>query len=79
MTPGKDRTADNDNSGDGTLLTGRPCPICGKPGLARWKPFCSRRCADVDLNRWLTGRYTVPVVEDDDGDGIAREGEGEPS
>ena len=39
------------------------CPICGKPAEAQWRPFCSKRCADVDLNRWLSGTYTVPVVE----------------
>jgi endogenous inhibitor of DNA gyrase (YacG/DUF329 family) len=45
------------------------CPICGKPALERLRPFCSRRCADVDLNRWLSGVYAVPVVEDTDEDG----------
>jgi uncharacterized protein len=42
------------------------CPICGKPAEQRFRPFCSRRCADVDLNRWLSGVYAVPVVESDD-------------
>lgn len=42
------------------------CPICGKETAPRWRPFCSKRCADVDLNRWLSGHYAVPVVEDDD-------------
>jgi uncharacterized protein len=37
----------------------RPCPICGKPAVARHAPFCSARCGQVDLGRWLTGRYTV--------------------
>jgi hypothetical protein len=41
----------------------RPCPICRKPVQERFKPFCSKRCADVDLNRWLSGVYVVPVVE----------------
>ena len=41
------------------------CPICGKPALQRFRPFCSKRCADIDLNRWLSGRYAVPVVEED--------------
>ncbi len=41
------------------------CPICGKPAEPRLRPFCSRRCADVDLNRWLSGVYAVPVVEED--------------
>jgi endogenous inhibitor of DNA gyrase (YacG/DUF329 family) len=36
------------------------CPICGKPAAAGSRPFCSRRCADVDLNRWLSGAYVVP-------------------
>jgi uncharacterized protein len=36
------------------------CPICGKPTVAQHRPFCSRRCADVDLNRWLSGVYAVP-------------------
>ena len=45
------------------------CAICGKPIVERFKPFCSARCADVDLNRWLTGRYVIPgseVTEDDE-------------
>lgn len=36
------------------------CAICGKPVEERFKPFCSARCADVDLNRWLSGRYVIP-------------------
>ena len=44
----------------------KPCPICGKPADRRARPFCSRRCADVDLHRWLSGRYTVPGTEDPD-------------
>lgn len=43
------------------------CPICGKPPQAEYKPFCSRRCADVDLQRWLTGAYAVPAEEDETG------------
>jgi endogenous inhibitor of DNA gyrase (YacG/DUF329 family) len=46
--------------------TAKPCPICGKPADARLRPFCSRRCADVDLHRWLVGRYAVPAVESDE-------------
>jgi endogenous inhibitor of DNA gyrase (YacG/DUF329 family) len=42
------------------------CPICGKPAVEKHRPFCSARCSDVDLNRWLTGRYAVPAAEDDD-------------
>jgi endogenous inhibitor of DNA gyrase (YacG/DUF329 family) len=44
------------------------CPICGKPADERRKPFCSKRCADVDLHRWLVGAYAVPVTEDEEED-----------
>ena len=36
------------------------CPICGRPGVPDYRPFCSRRCADVDLARWLSGAYAIP-------------------
>ncbi len=39
------------------------CPICGKPAVARYRPFCCRRCADVDLGRWLNESYAVPDPE----------------
>jgi uncharacterized protein len=38
----------------------RACPICGKPRSERYDPFCSKRCADVDLHRWLKGSYVIP-------------------
>ncbi|WP_341989040.1 DNA gyrase inhibitor YacG [Azorhizobium sp. AG788] len=47
----------------------KPCAICGKPSTAHYRPFCSKRCADVDLHRWLTGAYAIPVTEDEDEDG----------
>jgi uncharacterized protein len=47
------------------------CPICGKPAAESLRPFCSRRCANVDLNRWLSGVYAVPVKEEEDEDGTA--------
>jgi endogenous inhibitor of DNA gyrase (YacG/DUF329 family) len=43
------------------------CPICGKPTVEEYKPFCSKRCADIDLNRWLSGTYVIPA-RDDSGD-----------
>ena len=48
----------------------KPCPICGKPSTAENRPFCSERCRDVDLNRWLSGSYAIPgrADEDDDND-----------
>ncbi len=45
------------------LRRGPACPICGKPAEVRWRPFCSRRCADVDLGRWFAGVYRVPKDE----------------
>ncbi len=46
----------------------RGCPICGKPAAENSKPFCSERCRDVDLNRWLSGSYVVPGRKDEDED-----------
>lgn len=43
-----------------------PCPICEKETDATYKPFCSRRCADVDLGRWLNGSYAVPSTDPED-------------
>jgi endogenous inhibitor of DNA gyrase (YacG/DUF329 family) len=43
------------------------CPICGRPTVPEVRPFCSKRCADVDLQRWLSGRYAVPALDDEDG------------
>ena len=43
----------------------RKCPICGKPAVEKYRPFCSKRCADVDLNRWLTGSYVIPARDDE--------------
>lgn len=42
------------------------CPICSKPVDPAFRPFCSKRCSDVDLQRWLSGRYVVPATDDDD-------------
>ncbi len=50
----------------------KSCPICGKaldePEMAKLAPFCSARCKDVDLHRWLSGQYAIPAVEQDDSD-----------
>ncbi len=45
----------------------RRCATCGKPQDARFKPFCSKRCADIDLGRWLKGTYAIPAEEPPDG------------
>ncbi len=42
------------------------CPICGKAATEGYRPFCSRRCSDVDLGRWLTGAYVLPGPEMED-------------
>lgn len=48
-----------------------PCPVCGKPRDTAFRPFCSRRCADLDLHRWLAGRYAIPAADDDEVDSAA--------
>ncbi|HUH77947.1 MAG TPA: DNA gyrase inhibitor YacG [Devosia sp.] len=47
------------------MAPAKKCPICGKPPVEAFKPFCSKRCADVDLNRWLTGAYVIPARDDE--------------
>jgi endogenous inhibitor of DNA gyrase (YacG/DUF329 family) len=39
------------------------CPICGRPRVRRYRPFCSARCRDLDLARWFGEAYAVPAVE----------------
>ncbi len=41
------------------------CPLCGKPAATDYAPFCSKRCADVDLHRWLSERYAIPAAEEE--------------
>jgi endogenous inhibitor of DNA gyrase (YacG/DUF329 family) len=52
------------------------CPICGKPADTVLRPFCSKRCADVDLHRWLFGVYVVAVTEDEEEDERREESDG---
>jgi endogenous inhibitor of DNA gyrase (YacG/DUF329 family) len=47
----------------------RPCPECGRPSARETYPFCSTRCKDVDLNRWLSGAYIIPGREEGDDSG----------
>ena len=42
------------------------CPICQKDTVELYRPFCSRRCSDVDLGRWMTGRYAIPASAPED-------------
>ena len=53
------------------MTSGRLCPICNRPvpeaeDARRFRPFCSKRCADVDLGRWLKGGYAIPATETED-------------
>lgn len=52
------------------------CPICGKPAVTQHRPFCSHRCALIDLGRWLGGNYRVPAR---DGEGNEEEEETPPA
>lgn len=45
------------------LVKPAPCPICGKPRDEKFRPFCSKRCADVDMGRWLKEGYAIPTEE----------------
>lgn len=45
------------------------CPICGKPAVHAVRPFCSARCADIDLGRWASGAYVINGGDDADEDG----------
>ena len=46
----------------------RDCPICKAPAKQKYHPFCSARCADVDLHRWLGGAYAIPAEDPPDFD-----------
>ena len=57
----------------------RTCPICSRPldereDALRFRPFCSKRCSDIDLGRWLKGTYAIPAAEAGDEDGETPEG-----
>lgn len=57
------------------------CAICGKPVDPQYRPFCSKRCSDIDLHRWLSGVYLVPGQEGEAAgrqeEPLDEEGEGE--
>jgi endogenous inhibitor of DNA gyrase (YacG/DUF329 family) len=49
-----------------SLPDGRKCVLCGKPQEEAYRPFCSKRCADIDLGRWLKGGYAIPARPEDE-------------
>ncbi|MEO1207737.1 MAG: DNA gyrase inhibitor YacG [Pseudomonadota bacterium] len=56
--------------------TGGRCSVCKREAVFKYRPFCSKRCADVDLSRWMSGRYAIPAGdadEDEDGDNALAE------
>ncbi len=67
--------AANDNAGFRASTSKRKCPICGKLASVEVTPFCSKRCADVDLHRWLGEGYRVPVSTDDEDERGSRDDE----
>lgn len=52
-------------------LKGGECPMCGKPRRPQFRPFCSKRCADLDLGKWLNEDYRIPAEEAAEPDGEA--------
>lgn len=52
----------------------RPCPICSRPSQQKYHPFCSARCAQIDLNRWFGGNYAIPAEEEEPGEDESRDG-----
>jgi uncharacterized protein len=60
--------AEPPGDGPSSKASARPCPICGKLATQAFRPFCSQRCQDVDLNRWLSGSYAIPGRNDEDDD-----------
>ena len=49
-------------------MSRKPCPICKRRSIEAYAPFCSKRCADLDLQRWFTGAYAIPARDEDDGE-----------
>ena len=41
----------------------KPCPICGEPAIYETRPFCSKRCSDIDLGRWFQGAYVIQAID----------------
>ncbi len=76
----KDDIAGPRRGGPSARKGGGRCPACDAPAKHRFRPFCSQRCRDVDLGRWLRGAYRIPTVEASDqaGPGEASRDEEDP-
>lgn len=48
------------------------CPICSKETNSKYRPFCSKRCADIDLAKWLSGAYAIPSASEDEPDDLLK-------
>ncbi|WP_032112868.1 DNA gyrase inhibitor YacG [Candidatus Paracaedibacter symbiosus] len=46
------------------------CPICGKPMVAEFAPFCSKHCQNIDLLKWLKEDYRVPTQDVDEEESV---------
>ncbi|MDG4719964.1 MULTISPECIES: DNA gyrase inhibitor YacG [Thalassospira] len=46
-----------------TKTVSSDCVVCGSPATEKYKPFCSKRCADRDLGKWLNESYSIPATE----------------
>jgi uncharacterized protein len=55
----------------------KPCPVCKKPSQPKFHPFCSSRCADIDLGRWFGGHYAIKSEDDSPADSVVQENEGD--
>ena len=64
--------ADEDEAAPPPPRPPRPCPVCRRPVTeVRFRPFCSARCRQVDLGRWLAGDYAIPARPEEEEDGEA--------
>ena len=66
-------------SPEATNMRSVRCPICRKVAADDYRPFCSKRCADIDLGKWFTGSYSVAGRLEDEGSGIAANDDADPS
>ena len=59
---------EGENGAEVVPIVGTRCPLCERPAAVEFQPFCSKRCADLDLGRWFDGAYRIPAEEDPEPD-----------